>query len=140
MHGDHIKPNHHWCTHVFDQIKDYGPVYGFWSFTYERLNKVLKSYHTNNHGGGEIEVSFFRAFTRESRIYEIVSSLIICYLNLIFIHFLKLRQLLRIKPTNKEDEVLKSSALLMLDSGSDYRGTVAAIANESVNEGKPPEI
>ena len=43
MHEDHIKPNHHWCTHLFDQILDYGPVYGFWSFTYERLNKSLGS-------------------------------------------------------------------------------------------------
>ena len=74
MHKEHIKPNHHWCTHLFDQVLDYGPVYGFWSFTYERLNKVLKSYHTNNHGGGEIEVTFFRSFTREARIYDIVRS------------------------------------------------------------------
>lgn len=76
LHGDHIKPNFHWVTHIFDQIRDYGPVYGFWTFTYERLNKVLKSYSTNNHDNGEVEVTFFRAFSRDMRIRNMVSSLI----------------------------------------------------------------
>jgi hypothetical protein len=61
LHPDCVKPNFHWLTHIFDQIADYGSVYNFWTFTYERLNKVLKSYATNNHVG-EIEVTFFRAF------------------------------------------------------------------------------
>ncbi|KZT04236.1 uncharacterized protein LAESUDRAFT_629493, partial [Laetiporus sulphureus 93-53] len=52
VHPDKVKPNFHYVTHIFDQIDDYGPVYGFWSFLSERLNKVLKSYSTNNHDGG----------------------------------------------------------------------------------------
>ncbi|KAA1479991.1 hypothetical protein DENSPDRAFT_789804, partial [Dentipellis sp. KUC8613] len=67
-----VKPNHHWLTHIFDQICDYGPVYGFWTFIFERLNKVLKSYSTNNHGGGEIEVSFMRAFMPDAALRAMV--------------------------------------------------------------------
>lgn len=59
---------------MFDQIRDFGPVYGFWSFTVERLNKVLKSYQTNNHNGGELEVTFMREYFRDVRIHEIMSS------------------------------------------------------------------
>ena len=72
LYRDDVKPNHHWIVHIFEQIRDYGPVYGLWTFTFERLNKVLKSYATNNHSGGAIEVSFFRAFRRDSRLREIV--------------------------------------------------------------------
>lgn len=73
MYPEDVKPNHHWSTHNPKQILDFGPVYHFWSFTNERLNKVLKSFTTNNHNGGDIEVSFFRAFCRDARLREIVS-------------------------------------------------------------------
>lgn len=71
-----MKPNHHWVSHIYDQIHDYGPVYGFWTFTSERLNKVLKSFSTNNHDGGEIEMSFLRAFARNARLRHMVCSFI----------------------------------------------------------------
>ncbi|KAH9948071.1 hypothetical protein B0H21DRAFT_690747, partial [Amylocystis lapponica] len=73
IHPTHVKPNFHFVTHIFEQIEDYGPVYGFWTFLTERLNKVLKSYATNNHDGGELEVTFFRAFSREVRLRRLVS-------------------------------------------------------------------
>ncbi|KAG1766579.1 hypothetical protein EDD22DRAFT_742814, partial [Suillus occidentalis] len=50
--------------HIFDQLRDYGPIYGFWMFLFEHLNKVLKSYSMNNHGGRELEVTFFHAFEK----------------------------------------------------------------------------
>ncbi|MCP6657865.1 hypothetical protein NL521_28435, partial [Klebsiella pneumoniae] len=59
-------------THIFDQIRDYGPVYGFWTYLFERLNKLLKSYSSNNHAGGELEVTFFREFWRETRLRRMV--------------------------------------------------------------------
>lgn len=44
-----------WCTmnmhlhgHLKECIEDYGPVYSFWLFAFERLNGILGSYHTNN--------------------------------------------------------------------------------------------
>ena len=68
-----MKPNFHWVTHIFDQLEDYGPVYNFWTFLFERLNKVLKSFSVNNHGGGEVEVTFFRAFARDVALRDLVS-------------------------------------------------------------------
>ncbi|OCH84788.1 hypothetical protein OBBRIDRAFT_798774 [Obba rivulosa] len=59
-----IRPNHHYATHTAECIADYGPLREFWTFIFERMNKVLKSYHTDNHAGGELECSFLREFFR----------------------------------------------------------------------------
>ncbi|THU76896.1 hypothetical protein K435DRAFT_878595 [Dendrothele bispora CBS 962.96] len=59
-----MRPNHHYATHTASNIRNYGPLHEFWTFLFERLNRVLKSYNTANHGGGELEVSFFREFHR----------------------------------------------------------------------------
>lgn len=67
-----IKPNHHYVTHIFEQILDYGPVYSFWTYLFERLNKVLKGYTGNNHKNGGIEVTFMREFSREAPLRGIV--------------------------------------------------------------------
>ncbi|KAJ7219919.1 hypothetical protein GGX14DRAFT_355369, partial [Mycena pura] len=73
MYGtDEMKPNHHWAVHVFDQIRDYGPVYGFWAFLTERLNKVLKNMNSNNWGGGLLEVSMMREFHRMQQLDAMV--------------------------------------------------------------------
>ncbi|KAJ2933395.1 hypothetical protein H1R20_g3689, partial [Candolleomyces eurysporus] len=56
---DVICPNHHYAVHTPDCLRDFGPLHGFWTFLFERLNKVLKSYKTNNQGGGELEATFF---------------------------------------------------------------------------------
>ncbi|KAF7377366.1 hypothetical protein MSAN_00157800 [Mycena sanguinolenta] len=61
---DVIRPNHHYATHTVTGIRNYGPLHEFWTFLFERLNKVLKSYKTPNHAGGELESSFFREFHR----------------------------------------------------------------------------
>lgn len=62
-----MKPNHHWAVHVPDQLLDYGPVYNFWSFLTERLNKVLKNLNSNNWAGGQLEISMMREFGRGSK-------------------------------------------------------------------------
>ncbi|EPS97090.1 hypothetical protein FOMPIDRAFT_1129209, partial [Fomitopsis schrenkii] len=59
-----VRPNHHYATDVPDCLRDFGPLHGFWTFLFERMNKVLKSYNSANHAGGELEVSFFREFHR----------------------------------------------------------------------------
>lgn len=41
--------NLHLHGHLTSCIKDFGPVYSFWCFAYERMNGILGSYHTNNH-------------------------------------------------------------------------------------------
>ena len=40
--------NMHLHAHLKQCIEDYGPVYSFWCFSFERLNGILGSYHTNN--------------------------------------------------------------------------------------------
>ena len=72
MHPNDVKPNHHWVVYIFDQIIDYGPVVNWWTFLFERLNKVLKSYSTNNHENGEIEISFMHAFNHDVTLREMV--------------------------------------------------------------------
>ncbi|OCB85355.1 hypothetical protein A7U60_g7664 [Sanghuangporus baumii] len=110
LHPEDVKPNFHWVVHMFDQIQDYGPVYSFWTFTFERLNKVLKSYKTNNHAGGEIEVSFFREFHRDIRLRDFVSTI------------------------HKANEPLDTGSLettkLILETEKDCRGTVASLCRE----------
>ncbi|KAJ7170889.1 hypothetical protein C8R43DRAFT_1120617 [Mycena crocata] len=59
-----IHPNHHYATHTSRCVCNYGPLREFWTFLFECLNKVLKSYKTPNHAGGELEASFFREFQR----------------------------------------------------------------------------
>ncbi|KAF8482266.1 hypothetical protein JB92DRAFT_2764516, partial [Gautieria morchelliformis] len=68
-----MKPNHHYVVHLPAQIYDYGPVYGFWCFLGERLNKLLKSFKSNNWGGGQLEVSMVREWGRDVQLQETVS-------------------------------------------------------------------
>ena len=46
-------PNMHLSCHLVDCIRDYGPVYSFWCFSFERYNGILGSYHKNNHNIGK---------------------------------------------------------------------------------------
>jgi hypothetical protein len=62
-----IRPNHHYAIHTPEFVRDYGPLTEFWTFLFERMNKVLKSFKTSNHAGGELETSFFREFLRTVR-------------------------------------------------------------------------
>ncbi|KAH9917859.1 hypothetical protein B0H21DRAFT_827671 [Amylocystis lapponica] len=120
IHPTHVKPNFHFVTHIFEQIEDYGPVYGFWTFLTERLNKVLKSYATNNHNGGELEVTFFRAFSREVQLR--------CLLNELA-SFDVSADLTDQSNTTSGDQTAAQIARLLLKTDSDQRGTVAALAH-----------
>ena len=51
--------NMHLHGHLTECIRDFGPVYSFWCFAYERMNGILGEYHTNNH---HISVQFMRRF------------------------------------------------------------------------------
>lgn len=57
-----MRPNHHYATHTAEFIRDFGPAAGFWSFVFERLNKVLKGTNHNNHSHGTIESTFLKQF------------------------------------------------------------------------------
>ncbi|KAJ3562764.1 hypothetical protein NP233_g9374 [Leucocoprinus birnbaumii] len=69
-----LRPNHHYATHIAQSVRDYGPLHEFWTFLFERLNKVLKSYKTSNHTGGELEVLFFREFHRTVQESQLLSN------------------------------------------------------------------
>jgi hypothetical protein len=77
-----MKPNHHYAVHIPDQLRDFGPVYEFWTFLTERLNKVLKTYNNNSWTHGQLETTMMRAFDREARIHTMVSTL--CFILVLF--------------------------------------------------------
>ena len=43
-----VKPNMHLHGHLKECVLDYGPVYDFWCFSFERFNGILSSFKTNN--------------------------------------------------------------------------------------------
>ena len=51
--------NLHLHGHLAECILDYGPVYSFWLFPFERLNGILGKFHTNCHG---ISLQLMRRF------------------------------------------------------------------------------
>ena len=55
----YLTPNIHFHLHLLECIEDFGPVYSFWLFTFERLNGLLGGYPTNNRS---IEVQLMRKF------------------------------------------------------------------------------
>ena len=62
---DKVTPNMHMHMHILNCILDYGPVYAFWLFSFERYNGILGSYRTNNRS---IEVQLMRHFVQEMEI------------------------------------------------------------------------
>ena len=43
---EHVTPNMHVHLHC---LKEFGPLYGFWCFSFERYKGILGSFCTNNH-------------------------------------------------------------------------------------------
>ncbi|XP_048590351.1 uncharacterized protein LOC116609390 [Nematostella vectensis] len=66
--AERCTPNIHLSCHLGDCVKDYGPVYGFWCFSFERFNGIMGKYHKNNHNIG---VQFMRKLTRDTRLHAI---------------------------------------------------------------------
>ena len=51
--------------HLKECIFDYGPVYGFWCFSYERFNGILGKFHITKHS---ISITMMRKFLLEKQI------------------------------------------------------------------------
>ncbi|KAG1796123.1 hypothetical protein EV424DRAFT_1353275 [Suillus variegatus] len=100
-----IKPNHHFATHVGACCRNFGPLHDFWTFLFERLNKVLKSFKTNNHANGDLETTFFREFQRTCEIGRLTYSL----------------------QSYPEDSLPRQAAMHMLKATNEERGTVAGL-------------
>lgn len=65
---ERITPNMHMHTHLADCTLDYGPIYSFWLFSFERYNGILGNYHTNNKS---IELQVMRKFIRDHNIRDL---------------------------------------------------------------------
>lgn len=63
----YVTPNMHLHTHLVDCIKDFGPVYSFWLFSFERYNGLLGSFRTNQRS---VELQLMRRFTTDAQIHD----------------------------------------------------------------------
>ncbi|PKC56268.1 hypothetical protein RhiirA1_474243 [Rhizophagus irregularis] len=45
---EYITSNIHFALHISDCCRDYGPIYSFWLFPFERLNRYIGSYPNSN--------------------------------------------------------------------------------------------
>ena len=125
-----MTPNHHWSVHTPDQILDFGPVYDFWTFMTERLNKILKSINNNHWGGGRLEVSMMRGFGRETQFETLVT--IHPKLDLISTNNSQLYQAQTVRES-PDNNILKKISR-MLDKTEEDRGTVQASGNDVNND------
>ena len=66
-----VTPNMHLHTHLAECILDYGPVYSFWLYSFERYNGILGSYHTNQKS---IEIQVMRKFLDHMHIRTVASN------------------------------------------------------------------
>lgn len=65
LHGPlKCTPNMHLHLHLRDCMLDYGPVYAFWCFSFERLNGMLGQYHNSRN----IEVQIMRNFEQSQQL------------------------------------------------------------------------
>ena len=62
-----ITPNMHMHGHLKEVVEDFGPVYAFWLFTYERYNGIL-GYQPNNNRG--IEPQLMQRFLKDNFAYH----------------------------------------------------------------------
>lgn len=68
-----VTPNIHLHRHLKECLIDYGPVYGFWLFSFERFNGIIGSYHTNQKS---IEIQLMRRFLSDLSVHTL------CYTDL----------------------------------------------------------
>ncbi|XP_066924647.1 uncharacterized protein [Clytia hemisphaerica] len=57
-------PNMHMMLHLKEGIEDFGPLYAFWCFGFERYNGILGSFQTNGHS---IPLQIMRKFVTFSK-------------------------------------------------------------------------
>ena len=60
---DCITPNIHMHAHLTSCVRDYGPLHGFWLFSFERYNGILGSQPNNNRS---IEIQLMNRFLKDN--------------------------------------------------------------------------
>ncbi|OAD68554.1 hypothetical protein PHYBLDRAFT_63532 [Phycomyces blakesleeanus NRRL 1555(-)] len=73
---DLLSPNMHLYLHLCQTMIDFGPVYDYWLFSFERYNSVLKNIQTNRRN--RFELTFMRQFIEESWKRDFNLSMTIC--------------------------------------------------------------
>lgn len=68
----HLVPYFHILMHLWFWILMLGPVYGWWTYPYERNNGFLAKLRHNGKVGGEIEATMMRGWTKAILIFELV--------------------------------------------------------------------
>ncbi|OJT11593.1 hypothetical protein TRAPUB_11902 [Trametes pubescens] len=67
----HLTPYFHLLSHLAIWIYRLGPVYGWWTYPYERFNGFLSRVQHNGHPG-ELEATMMRAWVRLHLIYDLI--------------------------------------------------------------------
>ena len=65
---EHFTPNMHMHMHLRDCCSDFGSIYAFWCFAFERCNGVLGSFQTNNRC---IESQIMKKFIFQQQIFKL---------------------------------------------------------------------
>ena len=63
-----VTVNHHLHCHLKECIEDYGPIYSFWCFAFERFNGILGNTTTNNRS---IEIQIMRKFISSKHVSNV---------------------------------------------------------------------
>ena len=66
--AEKVTPNMHLHMHILSCIKDYGPIYSFWLFSFERYNGLLGNYRTNQRS---VELQLMRRFLSDLQIHDL---------------------------------------------------------------------
>ena len=67
-----ITPNMHLHMHLFETVENFGPLYGYWLFSFERYNGYLKDIDTNQKDS--FETTFMRKFQEKTGARDFVRS------------------------------------------------------------------
>ncbi|CAB4439110.1 unnamed protein product [Rhizophagus irregularis] len=65
-----ITPNIHLSLHIAECCRDYGPIYSFWCYSFERMNGILGSYPNSKR---YIEPELLRIIVQNCRINDLIS-------------------------------------------------------------------
>ncbi|OAD67811.1 hypothetical protein PHYBLDRAFT_150900 [Phycomyces blakesleeanus NRRL 1555(-)] len=73
---DLLSPNMHLHLRLKETIVSFGPVYGYWLFSFERFNGVLKNYATNRRDG--FEATYMRRYPEDAYKSDLARAIISC--------------------------------------------------------------
>ena len=62
-----ITPNMHMHAHLRAVVEDYGPIFGFWLFSFEHYNEILGNQSNNNR---DIDIQLLSRFVRDNQAYS----------------------------------------------------------------------